>query len=84
MQEAREEEKKKKKQQNLFKGLKFFLNRETNIESLTFVIRACRGEVSWQGAVLGCIAGSCYVQGYNFQRFCVMRSCDKLVITLLQ
>lgn len=50
MQEAREEEKKKKKQQNLFKGLKFFLNRETNIESLTFVIRACRGEVSRQGA----------------------------------
>lgn len=47
LQEAREEEKKKKKQQNLFKGLKFFLNRETNIESLTFIIRACRGEVSW-------------------------------------
>ncbi|XP_045113015.1 pescadillo homolog [Portunus trituberculatus] len=47
LQEAREEEKKKKQQQNLFKGLKFFLNRETNIESLTFVIRACKGEVSW-------------------------------------
>uniref|UniRef100_A0A0P4WF39 Pescadillo homolog n=1 Tax=Scylla olivacea TaxID=85551 RepID=A0A0P4WF39_SCYOL len=48
LQEAREEEKKKKQQQNLFKGLKFFLNRETNIESLTFVIRACKGEVSWE------------------------------------
>lgn len=47
LQEAREEEKKKKKQQNLFEGLKFFLNRETNIESLTFVIRACKGQVSW-------------------------------------
>ncbi|XP_071531377.1 pescadillo homolog [Panulirus ornatus] len=44
---AREEEKKKKQQQSLFKGLKFFLNRETNMESLTFVIRACMGKVSW-------------------------------------
>ena len=48
LQEAREEEKKKKKQQNLFKGLRFFLNRETNVESLTFVIRACKGEVRQQ------------------------------------
>ncbi|XP_069944132.1 pescadillo homolog [Cherax quadricarinatus] len=47
LQAAREEALKKKKQQCLFKGLKFFLNRETNLESLTFVIRACQGQVSW-------------------------------------
>ncbi|XP_042233628.1 pescadillo-like [Homarus americanus] len=47
---AREEQQKKKKQQSLFKGLKFFLNRETNLESLTFVIRSCMGEVSWQSS----------------------------------
>nr|XP_045582804.1 pescadillo-like [Procambarus clarkii] len=48
MQAAQEEELKRKQQQSLFKNFKFFLNRETNIESLTFVIRACQGEVSWE------------------------------------
>lgn len=33
--------------ETLFKGLKFFLNREVPRESLTFVIRAFGGEVSW-------------------------------------
>ncbi|XP_059171927.1 pescadillo homolog [Physella acuta] len=33
--------------QNLFKGLKFFLNREVPRDELTFVIRACSGSVSW-------------------------------------
>lgn len=33
--------------ENLFKGLKFFLNREVPRESLTFVIRSFGGEVSW-------------------------------------
>lgn len=33
--------------ENLFKGMKFFLNREVPRESLTFVIRSFGGEVSW-------------------------------------
>ena len=33
--------------QNLFKGLKFFLNREVPRESLVFVIRSFGGSVSW-------------------------------------
>lgn len=33
--------------ERLFKGLKFFLNREVPRESLTFVIRSFGGEVSW-------------------------------------
>ena len=35
------------KLQNLFKGLKFFLNREVPRESLVFVIRSFGGTVSW-------------------------------------
>lgn len=35
------------RQSKLFEGLKFFLGRETNLESLTFVIKACGGMVSW-------------------------------------
>lgn len=34
------------RQSKLFEGLKFFLGRETNLESLTFVIKACGGMVS--------------------------------------
>uniref|UniRef100_A0A5S6QII1 Pescadillo homolog n=1 Tax=Trichuris muris TaxID=70415 RepID=A0A5S6QII1_TRIMR len=37
--------------QNLFAGLKFFLSREVPRESLTFVIRACGGLVSWDSTV---------------------------------
>uniref|UniRef100_A0A6G1SNT5 Pescadillo homolog n=1 Tax=Aceria tosichella TaxID=561515 RepID=A0A6G1SNT5_9ACAR len=33
--------------ERLFEGMKFFLNRETPRESLTFVIRSFGGEVSW-------------------------------------
>ncbi|KAK6184016.1 hypothetical protein SNE40_006563 [Patella caerulea] len=33
--------------QNLFKGKKFFLNREIPRESVTFIIRSFGGEVSW-------------------------------------
>ncbi|KRY22354.1 Pescadillo -like protein [Trichinella patagoniensis] len=33
--------------QNLFAGFKIFLNREVPREALTFVIRCCGGEVSW-------------------------------------
>ncbi|CDW57244.1 pescadillo protein [Trichuris trichiura] len=37
--------------QKLFAGLKFFLSREVPRESLTFVIRACGGLVSWDSSV---------------------------------
>lgn len=37
--------------ENLFKGLKLFLNREVPRESLTFVIRSFNGEVSWDSNV---------------------------------
>ncbi|XP_064612804.1 pescadillo homolog [Liolophura sinensis] len=36
-----------KKLQNLFKGFKFYLNREVPRESLVFIIRTFGGEVSW-------------------------------------
>ncbi|CAG5135810.1 unnamed protein product [Candidula unifasciata] len=36
-----------RKLQNLFKGLRFFLNREVPREELTFVIRCCSGLASW-------------------------------------
>jgi len=36
-----------KKIENLFSGFKFFLQREVDREPLTFVIRSCGGEVSW-------------------------------------
>jgi len=36
--------------QKLFCGSKFFLNREVPRESLTFVIRSCGGEVSWDSS----------------------------------
>ncbi|BFZ18728.1 hypothetical protein BsWGS_21767 [Bradybaena similaris] len=36
-----------RKLQNLFKGFKFFLNREVPREELTFVIRCCSGVASW-------------------------------------
>ncbi|XP_021364933.1 pescadillo homolog [Mizuhopecten yessoensis] len=47
IEQARVEAEKHKKFLSLFKGLKFFLNRETPRESLVFVIRAFGGEVSW-------------------------------------
>lgn len=44
---AKEEVEKIKKLKVLFKGLKFFLNREVPREPLTFVLRCFGGEVSW-------------------------------------
>lgn len=37
--------------ENLFSGLKFYLNREVPRESLTFVIRSFGGEVSWDNTL---------------------------------
>ncbi|KAK3798368.1 hypothetical protein RRG08_063379 [Elysia crispata] len=37
--------------QNLFKGCKFYLNREVPREELTFVIRCCGGEASWDSSL---------------------------------
>ncbi|XP_045172172.2 pescadillo homolog isoform X2 [Mercenaria mercenaria] len=44
---AKIEMEKLSKFQNLFKGLKFFLNREVPREPLVFIIRSFGGEVSW-------------------------------------
>ncbi|XP_046365671.1 pescadillo-like [Haliotis rufescens] len=40
-----------KRLQSLFKGCKFFLNREVPRETLTFIIRCFGGEVSWFSSV---------------------------------
>lgn len=45
--------------QSLFKGLKFFLNREVPRESLVFMIRAFGGEVSWDATMA---AGSTFAE----------------------
>lgn len=42
-----ESEKANKRKKNLFKGLKFFINREVPREPLVFVIRSFGGKVSW-------------------------------------
>ncbi|XP_022237208.1 pescadillo-like isoform X1 [Limulus polyphemus] len=44
---AQKEQVKIQKLQKLFKGLRFFLNREVPRESLVFIIKAFDGEVSW-------------------------------------
>ncbi|RUS79768.1 hypothetical protein EGW08_012484 [Elysia chlorotica] len=47
--------------QSLFKGCKFFLNREVPREELTFVIRCCGGEASWDSSLgLGAKYGESY------------------------
>jgi len=43
----RAEQEETKRTENLFGELKFFLQREVDREQLTFVIRSCGGEVSW-------------------------------------
>jgi len=43
--------------QKLFDGLRFFLGREVPRKSLTFIIRACGGQVSWSAQTF---AGSAY------------------------
>ncbi|VDO97929.1 unnamed protein product [Soboliphyme baturini] len=47
MEKALEEQKKVERLQKLFSNCKFFLNREVPHESVTFVIRSCGGQVSW-------------------------------------
>lgn len=47
--EMQEESKKEQRLRTLFRGLKFFINREVPREPLVFVIRCFGGEVSWQG-----------------------------------
>lgn len=51
VEQAKVEAEKLKKFQNLFKGLKFFLNREVPREALVFIIRSFGGEVSWDYTV---------------------------------
>lgn len=51
MERIRLEEEESKKLQSLFSGLKFFVNREAPREALTFIVRSCGGEVSWNKTV---------------------------------
>jgi len=44
----------KELRRTLFKGQKFFIGRECNRVSLTFVIRACGGQVSWDASSFPC------------------------------
>ncbi|XP_076069905.1 pescadillo homolog [Oratosquilla oratoria] len=48
---ARLEAERLKRLKSLFEGMKVFLSRETNRESLVFIIRACGGVVSWDKSV---------------------------------
>lgn len=47
LEEAKEEAEKVKKLKTMFKGLKFYINREVPREPLVFIIRCFGGEVSW-------------------------------------
>lgn len=47
LEEIKQEAEKVKKLKTLFKGLKFFLNREVPREPIVFTIRCFGGEVSW-------------------------------------
>ncbi|XP_053625375.1 pescadillo homolog [Plodia interpunctella] len=47
LEEAKQEAEKVKKLKTLFKGLKFYINREVPREPLVFIIRCFGGEVSW-------------------------------------
>ncbi|XP_048770357.1 pescadillo homolog [Ostrea edulis] len=51
VEKAKVEAERVKKLQNLFKGQKFFLNREVPRETLVFIIRCFGGEVSWHKSV---------------------------------
>lgn len=51
LEEAKKEAQMISRLQHLFKGLKFFVSREVPRESVTFVIRSCDGEVSWDSAM---------------------------------
>jgi pescadillo protein len=44
---VKQEAEKVKKQKTLFKGLKFFINREVPREPVVFTVRCFGGEVSW-------------------------------------
>lgn len=47
LEKAKLEQENLQKLQNLFKGLKFFLNREIPREQFVFAVRSFSGEVSW-------------------------------------
>ncbi|KAK2163984.1 hypothetical protein LSH36_71g05103 [Paralvinella palmiformis] len=57
VEKAKVEQEKLNHLQSLFKGLKFFLNREVPRETLTFIIRSFGGQVSWDSTMA---AGSVY------------------------
>nr|CAG4636144.1 EOG090X05E6 [Eubosmina coregoni]SVE69773.1 EOG090X05E6 [Eubosmina coregoni] len=51
LEEAKKEAEAVCRLQSLFKGLKFYVNREVPRESVVFVIRSCEGEVSWDSSI---------------------------------
>lgn len=51
IEKAKVEQQKMQKLQNLFKGCKFFINRECPRETLTFIIRAAGGLASWDSTL---------------------------------
>lgn len=51
MEEAKKEAESLLRLQSLFKGLKFYINREVPRESLVFIVRSCEGEVSWDASI---------------------------------
>lgn len=57
MRKIHEHEQDKKRLKNIFKGLKFFINREVPREPLVFIIRCFGGKVSWDKS---CFVGSTF------------------------
>ena len=51
LEDAKKEAEGVKKLQSLFKGLKFFISREVPRESVSFIIRSCEGEISWDATI---------------------------------
>lgn len=70
IEEALKEAEQVKKLKHLFKGLKFFINREVPREPLVFIIRSFGGEVSWDKLLfLGNLPATTSLDVINFLNF---------------
>lgn len=71
IEEALKEAEKIKKLKELFKGLKFFINREVPREPLVFILRCFGGEVSWEKLLF---VGECFWAKENLASglFCIL------------